>query len=105
MNSESHLDFPKEDPAQPRFMAQYYMNTEANMVDALKVFYPDTFVDTHNNGKRIDYVYVSPYTSQRLLDCHVEVNDPFVSNLTASGVDKFMIPSDHRPIVLDIKIK
>lgn len=104
MNSLSPVDYPGRDPEDPVFMTHNYLRKESGLVDALKIFHPE-FCDTHVNGNRIDYVYVSPFAAERLLDCHVETEDPFVKNLEPSGVDKFRIPSDHRPIILDIKIK
>lgn len=105
MNSISSLDYPDEDAEQPKFYAHQYMNTRSGLVDAVKKMHPTEKLNSHVNGNRIDYIYVSPFAADRIKSCYIDTTDPFVSDLRSSGVNTFRIPSDHRPIVMDIKIK
>ena len=82
-----------------------YLYEKTSFVDVIANRYPNRFMTT-TSGSRIDYVYLSPALSSKVTDAAV-VCDPWVkADLPVSeSVASFRTPSDHRPILVNMRVK
>ena len=102
MNSVSRADnavyMLEEDASE--FLTQDYLSGLPYLVDAQGTLL-ERFVATAGSGRRIDYVYCTRPVLERIKDLRVE-REGFPSNGRTS-ISNFWVPSDHYPILLDIK--
>ena len=73
--------------------------------DVIAERYPNRFMTT-TSGSRIDYVYLSPALNSKVTDAAIVCDAWVKSDLPVSPyVDSFRTPSDHRPILVNIRVK
>lgn len=82
-----------------------YLAENTDLIDVIGEKYPNRFMTT-TLGSRIDFVYLTGSLYSKMTDAAV-ISDTWVDpNLPVSEyVASFRTPSDHRPIMLDIRLK
>ena len=82
-----------------------YLYEKTSFVDVIANRYPNRFMTT-TSGSRIDYIYLSPALSSKVTDAAVVCDTWVKSDLPVSeSVASFRTPSDHRPILVNIRVK
>ncbi|MBR1705934.1 MAG: endonuclease [Bacteroidales bacterium] len=84
-----------------RFLLHDHIALHSPYVDLLSETSPEVFQATHSSDTRIDFVYVTVPVLKAVRSARV-VRDSWSAG-TPSGVGKFYRPSDHLPILIDIK--
>ena len=88
-----------------KFLVHDYIRNETPYIDLIKEFYPDSLVSTTGGGRRIDFMYVTPALRKRIQGAAV-VRDGYTSPVRdAQKISNFWHPSDHLPILVEIKDK
>ena len=81
----------------------YIEETAPYYYDVIAEVYPGTFVSTTYGQARIDFIYVTKPLLKAVTYAEV-IRDSYTKPVY-SGVSNFWNPSDHLPIVMDIKLK
>ena len=105
-NSRSRKDNAKYQEAEdsPTFMVHDFMTSEASpYLDLVAERNPGVFCKSHASDRRIDYIYV---TAPLLDACEKVLTEPdaYTTPVQSADVEKFHIPSDHLPIIVDFSI-
>ena len=98
----AHYQEPEDSPT---FMVHDFMNSEASpYLDLVAERFPGVFCKSHAGGRRIDYIYV---TAPLLEACEQVLTeaDEYTTPVKSADVEKFWIPSDHLPIIVDFALK
>lgn len=87
------------------YAVHQYVFDNTNLVDIIGSRYPNRFLTT-TVGSRIDFVYMSESMNSKVTDAAV-VSDAWVkADLPVSeSVASFRMPSDHRPILVNVRLK
>lgn len=99
-----HYNWPLDSTA---FLVHDFIRNNTPYIDVIAEKYPDEFITSIGGDGRIDYVYAT----KPLYDCieHAEILQNDGSWLTLvrdpQKLSNFWQPSDHRPIIVDFKIK
>lgn len=99
-----HYEFPADTAA---FLVQDYVRNNTPYLDVVAEKYPGEFITSTGGQSRIDFVYCT----KPLYDCieHAEILQDDGAWLTVvrdpQKLSNFWHPSDHRPIVVDFKIR
>ena len=108
-NSASPLDISTlgGNATDDKYRCQSAVLNQTDMQDVMKLMYKaeDFVASTYNEKDRKDYVYVSPALGGKVVNAFM-ANDSwtYVKKVqTAGGID-MPLPSDHRPIVVDINL-
>lgn len=101
-NSHSRKDaaFIDLPPDSPKYKTHDYIASETPLVDLVATRYPGKYISTTYGYSRFDYIYVDASTYSRVRNAGV-----ITSSWTApepTDLSNFCIPSDHRPILVDI---
>jgi endonuclease/exonuclease/phosphatase family metal-dependent hydrolase len=105
MNSISRVDNHRynlpEDSSQ--FLTQDVIRTRTDLVDVIGARNPGEFVSSTAKGtRRIDYIYLSPSLDARVRSASI-IKETWVP-VKYTGISNYWIPSDHLPIVVDLKL-
>lgn len=104
-NARSPKDADYTSATDAEHAVHQYLYEKTNYVDVIADRYPDRFMTT-TSGSRIDYVYLSPALSSKVTDAAVVCDAWVKSDLPVSeSVASFRTPSDHRPIMVNIRVK
>jgi len=92
----------KLSPASQDFLTHNYIEESAPyLYDVVAELFPETFCPSHGK-KRIDYIYVTKPLLKSIKN--VETSPDAYTKQKPSGINKFMRPSDHLPIIVDFKL-
>jgi len=75
----------------------------SDCVDILSSFYPGKHFSSTYSTARVDYVFASPSLFKDVCDTYV-VMDDWTMPVHSTQFNDFYLPSDHRPILVDIKL-
>ena len=106
-NSRSRKDnFKYQEPEDsPTFMVHDFMTGATSPYkDLVAEFCPGVFCMSHASNRRIDYVYVTEPLLEACGDIKTEP-DEYTTPVKSADVEKFWIPSDHLPIIVDFTIE
>ena len=106
-NSRTPLDAAYYTGAtQAEYDVHNYLYSKTNLVDVIAYRYPDRFMAT-TLGSRIDFVYLSPALNSKVTDAAIVCDAWVKANLpeVAVGESSYRDPSDHRPILVNIRMK
>ena len=104
-NARSPMDADYTSASDDEHAVHQYLYDKTNYVDVIANRYPDRFMTT-TSGSRIDYIYLSPALSSKVTDAAVVCDTWVKSDLPVSeSVASFRTPSDHRPIMVNIRVK
>lgn len=105
-NAISRIDnhvykLPEDDKA---FLVHDYVRNNTPYVDVIDGMHPGDFRKSHLNGKRIDFVYMTPPLFRRVRSAEVITSGFAESSRDPRDLHNFCNPSDHYPIlvVLDL---
>lgn len=103
-NSRSQYDnwyygYPENDT---KLLVHKYIAGNTNLVDIIARKYPGEFVSTTMGNARIDYMYASPSVYDAIDAAYVVV-DKWTNARPSTYHSSFYDPSDHRPILVDLK--
>ncbi|MBR6346186.1 MAG: hypothetical protein IKR69_02235 [Bacteroidales bacterium] len=101
-NSHSRKDsaFIDLEESSPKYDTHDYIAAHTTLVDLIATRYPGNYVSTTFGYSRFDYIYMDAASYGRVQDAGVittEWSSPYFS-----GLANFYIPSDHRPILVDL---
>ncbi|MBQ9819717.1 MAG: endonuclease/exonuclease/phosphatase family protein [Bacteroidales bacterium] len=105
-NSRSRVDnwvyqYPEESTA---FLTQDFMRGQTPYKDVIHERAPQNFYSTTGGKSRIDYVYVTPPVLEKVVRAEVITDDYTRPVRNPQKISNFWHPSDHRPIVVDLKL-
>ena len=105
-NSRSRVDnwvyqLPEESTA---FLTQDFMREQTPYKDVIHERAPQNFYSTTGGKSRIDYVYVTPPVLEKVVRAEVITDDYTRPVRNPQKISNFWHPSDHRPIVVDLKL-
>lgn len=105
-NSRSPFDnwyynYPDDDT---RLLVHKYINDNTNMKDVIASKYLGKFLSSTYGSARIDFVYASPEAYSIISEADI-LKDSWTDSTPSPYVPSMWVPSDHRPILLDINIK
>ena len=104
-NARSPKDAEYTSATDSEHAVHQYLYDKTKYVDVIADRYPGRFMTT-TSGSRIDYVYLSPALSSKVTDVAVVCDAWVKADLPVSeSVASFRTPSDHRPILVNIKVK
>lgn len=106
-NSVSRSDnatygLPDDDTA---FLVSDYVSLNTPYIDVIKQQHPHEFLTTTGGKRRIDFVYCSPKLYKKVVSTNVISDDYTTPVRNARKLSNFWHPSDHRPIIVDFKLK
>lgn len=84
------------------FMTHDFMASKSPYFDVVVESFPGMFMPSHGINERIDYFYVTKALLNACSEVQAEVD--MYTKRVHSGVNKFYIPSDHYPIIVDFKL-
>lgn len=84
------------------FLTHDFMASKSPYFDVVVESFPGMFMPSHGINERIDYFYVTKALLNACSEVKAEVD--MYTKRVSSGVNKFYIPSDHYPIIVDFKI-
>ena len=87
-----------------RYWVHNYILENTPYLDVIRERYPDQFHETVSWPSRIDFVYCTKPLYDMIVDAYV-VRDEWTGNIVKHPKFAFKYPSDHRPILVDIKLK
>lgn len=101
-NSHSRKDsqFLALEEDSPKFATHDFIASNTSLVDLIAARYPGKYLSTTYGSSRFDYIYMDPESYSKVQNAGV-----LTTQWTApafSGYSNFYIPSDHRPILVDI---
>lgn len=110
-NSASPQDIPSGavtgNPTDDKFRCQNVILNQTSLQDVMKLRYNDEdFVaSTYNEKDRKDFVYVSPSLGSKVVNAYM-LNDSwnYVNTKVTVGGNDMPMPSDHRPIVVELAL-
>ena len=102
-NADSRKDAPFHNyiDAGTHYLVHDYIAENTSLIDVLATRYPGTFMYTTASSRRIDYVYMDPAFYAKVADACV-LTEGWTAPVE-TGVSNFCKPSDHRPILIDMK--
>lgn len=100
----SHQNVRMKPEDDSRYWVHNYILENTPYLDVIRERYPDQFHETVSWPSRIDFVYCTPALYKRIKDVYV-VRDEWTGNIVKHPEFAFKYPSDHRPILVDIKLK
>ena len=106
-NSRTPLDAAYYTSAtQEEYDVHNYLFEKTDLVDVIGNRYPNRFMAT-TLGSRIDFVYLSPALNSKVTDAAVVCDAWVKANLpeVVVGESSYRAPSDHRPILVNIRMK
>ena len=106
-NSRTPLDAAYYTSAtQAEYDVHNYLFDKTDLVDVIGNRYPNRFMAT-TLGSRIDFVYLSPALNSKVTDAAVVCDAWVKANLpeVVVGESSYRDPSDHRPILVNIRMK
>ena len=104
-NARSPKDAEYTSATDSEHAVHQYLYDKTKYVDVIADRYPNRFMTT-TSGSRIDYVYLSPALSSKVTDSAIVCDAWVKADLPASpDVASFRTPSDHRPILVNIRVK
>ena len=86
------------------FLTQDFMRGQTPYKDAIHERAPQNFYSTTGGKSRIDYVYVTPPVLEKVVRAEVITDDYTRPVRNPQKISNFWHPSDHRPIVVDLKL-
>lgn len=87
-----------------RYWVHNYILEHTPYLDVIKERYPDQFHETVSWPSRIDFVYCTPALYKMITDAYV-VRDEWTGDIVKHPKFAFKYPSDHRPILVDIRLR
>ncbi len=99
-NSTSRADAPFYG-SDAIFQVHDYLAASTSLIDLFASRYPGSFMYTTGSRRRIDYIYMDKSAYARVCDACV-LTEEWTSPVSA-GIAKFYYPSDHRPMLVDLK--
>lgn len=105
-NAQSSLDndtyrYPYDDT---RLLVHDYVLQNTPYKDVIKEKYPHEFKTTNSGTSRIDFVYCSPAMMSKVTYADV-ILDHWTGKIVKDEVTGFKHPSDHRPIIVYVRLK
>ncbi len=94
--------YPDDDS---RLLTHDYILENTPYIDLISERYPDNFYSTTGGKARIDFVYLTPPLFQLVTDARVVTDDYTRPVRNPQQISNFWHPSDHRPILVDFKIR
>ena len=101
-NSHSRKDaaFIDLEESSPKYAVHDYIAGHTSLVDLIASRYPGNYISTTFGYSRFDYIYMDSATYARVWDAGV-ITTRWTSPVF-SGFSNFYIPSDHRPLLVDL---
>lgn len=104
-NAQSRLDngtynYPDDDT---RLLVHNYVLDKTPYKDVIKEKHKHAFKTTTSGNSRIDFVYCSPAMMSNVTYADV-ISDSWTKNITVDETTGFKTPSDHRPIILYVRL-
>lgn len=87
-----------------RFLVHDYVLENTPYKDVIKEMHQGEFKTTTSGTSRIDFVYCSPAMMENVSYADV-LRDYWVGKITQDSTTGFKMPSDHRPIYLEVKLQ
>ena len=105
-NSRSRVDnwVYHYDEESTLFLTQDFMRGCTPYKDLIHELNPDNFYSTTGGKGRIDYVYVTPPVLEKVVRAEVITDDYTRPVRSPQKISNFWHPSDHRPIVVDLRL-
>ena len=104
-NARSPKDADYTSATDSEHAVHQYLYNNTDFKDVIAERYPNRFMTT-TSGSRIDYVYLSPTLYSKVTDAAVVCDAWVKADLPVSAsVASFRTPSDHRPILVNIRVK
>ena len=104
-NARSPKDAGYTSAADKEHAVHQYIYDKTDLVDVIAERYSDRFMTT-TSGSRIDYMYLSPALYSKVTDATIVCDAWVKAELPVSeSVASFRTPSDHRPIMVNIRLK
>lgn len=86
------------------FMLHDYIDENTPFIDVMKSWYPDEFQHTTLSKRRIDFMYVTEPLYEKIVNAET-IRDGYATSVrNTEGLSSFCYPSDHYPLVIDIKL-
>lgn len=85
------------------FLVHDYVRGHTPYVDVIDRFHHDDFQKSTFSGKRIDFIYMTEPLMKKVKSAEI-IHDGFATSSRAEGLSNFCYPSDHYPIVVEIKL-
>lgn len=83
------------------FQVHDYLASSTSLKDLFATRYPGSFMYTTGSRRRIDYIYMDASAYARVKDACVLTEE--WTNPVSAGISNFYYPSDHRPMLVDLK--
>lgn len=99
-HSRADADFLPIEEDSPKYKTHDYIISQTGLVDLIATRYPGCYVSSTYGQSRFDYIYMDEGTFARVCDAGVLTTQ--WTTLEYTGISNFYIPSDHRPILVDI---
>ena len=103
-NSTSHFDRAYYDLDESAYSVHQQIASYSGLTDLMHGLYPDRLISSTSSG-RIDYMFLSDDLYSRVTDACTLVDSWVTPVLASTGISNFRLPSDHRPILVQIKLK
>ena len=86
------------------FMLHDYIDNNTPYIDVMKTWYPDEFKHTTLSKRRIDFMYVTKPLYDRIINAET-IHDGYATSVrNTEGLSNFCYPSDHYPLVIDVRL-
>lgn len=106
-NSQSRVDnyIYKYSEDDSRFLVHDYIAAETPYIDIIAKIHPNVFKTTTGREKRIDFVYCTAPVYEGIVTADVITDDYTKPIRDPQNLSNFWHPSDHRPIIVDFRLK
>ncbi len=104
-NARSSIDNQhyQMDPSDKAFLLHDYIRAYTPYVDLIEKQYPGSFEHSTNNGKRIDFIYMTPKLYDKVTGS-ATIREGYPKSERLEGMSNFCTPSDHYPIVVTLNL-
>ena len=103
-NSKSHYDKDFYNAGASEYLVHEYIAANTSLVDLMHALYPGRLICS-TSSSRIDYMFLSPDLYEKVTDACTVVDSWAVPSLEFTGISNFYLPSDHRPILVQLKMQ
>lgn len=106
-NSTSRRDnwHYKYSDSDSRFLVHDFILGYTDYVDVIAQLHPAQFIPSTGNGRRIDFIYCTPTLFKMVKTAEI-ISDGYTTPVREPNkLSNFWIPSDHKPIIVEFRIR